>query len=113
DEKDIVYVFIGRQTYFKGFNKVIQAFLKIYPEDKNQKLLLVGNVDNIHSTHLSPEEESILENHPGIINVGWQENVNEYLSISHINVFPSTREGMPVNLMESLSMGVPVITINS
>jgi glycosyltransferase involved in cell wall biosynthesis len=30
-----------------------------------------------------------------------------------LNVFPSEREGLPVNLMESLAMGVPVVTVNS
>jgi glycosyltransferase involved in cell wall biosynthesis len=48
-----------------------------------------------------------------IFNVGWVDNVQDYLSISHVMVFPSFREGFPVCIMESLSMGVPVITINS
>ena len=28
-------------------------------------------------------------------------------------VFPSTKEGLPVNLMESICMGVPIITLDS
>ena len=111
--EDFVYTFIGRQTYFKGFDKVVRAFLQIYPQDFRQKLLLVGNKDRIHPMHLSADEAREIETHPGIIRTGWKENVEQYLAISHLNVFPSVREGLPVNLMESLAMGVPVITINS
>ena len=110
---DLVYIFIGRQTYFKGFDKVVRAFMHVYPQDFRQKLLLVGNKDRIHSTHLTDEEETEMENHPGIIQVGWREDVENFLALAHINVFPSHREGLPVNLMESLAMAVPVITINS
>ena len=48
-----------------------------------------------------------------IIGVGWQKDVQPYLSISDVLVFPSRREGVPVCLMEALAMGVPAITLNS
>lgn len=112
-EDDTVFAFVGRQTYFKGFDKVIRAFMQIYPQDARQKLLLIGSKDKIHRTHLSRREYLELQHHPGIISVGWQEDVAQYLSIAHINVFPSQREGLPVNLMESLAMGIPVITTNA
>ena len=54
-----------------------------------------------------------MSHHPAILMAGWHSDVQRYLAISHLNVFPSRREGMPVNLMESLAMGVPVITLNS
>ena len=60
-----------------------------------------------------PGFESQLTASKNIIRVGWKENVQDFLSISHVNVFPSEREGLPVNLMESLAMGVPVITSSS
>lgn len=110
---DFVFIFIGRQVHFKGFDKIIKAFLKLYDNHSNFKLILVGAKDNIHSNNLTQAEELTMKNCPGIIPVGWRENVNDYLSISDVNVFPSIREGLPVNLMESLAMGVPVITINS
>ena len=44
---------------------------------------------------------------------GWQANVADWLAIAYLCVFPSEREGMPVCLMESLAMGVPVITRDS
>jgi glycosyltransferase involved in cell wall biosynthesis len=113
EPNDFVFIFIGRQVHFKGFDKIIKAFLKLYDVHSNFKLILVGAKDNIHSNNLTPAEELTMKNCPGIIPVGWRENVSDYLSISDVNVFPSIREGLPVNLMESLAMGVPVITINS
>lgn len=110
---DFVFIFIGRQVHFKGFDKMVKAFMKLYQSHKNFKLILVGDKDNIHSNNLSLQEEAEVNKCPGIISTGWQENVNEYLNISDVNVFPSIREGLPVNLMESLAMGVPVVTINS
>lgn len=110
---DFVYVFIGRQTNFKGFDKVVRAFIETRKTHSNSKLLLVGEKDRIHPTSLKPRFEKMLKTDPSIIRVGWRENVQEYLAVSDLNVFPSEREGLPVNLMESLAMGVPVLTINS
>lgn len=112
-DDDFVFIFIGRQVHFKGFDKIVKAFMSLYDDHHNFKLILVGAKDHIHSTNLNAEEEAAMDACPGVIPVGWQENVNEYLNISDVNVFPSIREGLPVNLMESLAMGVPVITINA
>jgi glycosyltransferase involved in cell wall biosynthesis len=108
-----VFIFIGRQVHFKGFAVVARAFMKLVPERENAVLLLVGDRDPLHSSGLSTEEETALKTHPNVRSVGWVSNVAEYLALANVNVFPSEREGMPVNLMESLAMGVPVITSNS
>jgi glycosyltransferase involved in cell wall biosynthesis len=110
---DRVFIFIGRQTNFKGFDKVIRAFMRIYHSRSNYHLLLIGDKDYIHESGLSPIEESLLKQIPAIHQIGWKENIQHFLAMADINVFPSSREGLPVNLMESLAMGVPVITINS
>lgn len=113
DERAFVFIFIGRQVQFKGFAVVVRAFLKLFKEYPISRLLLVGERDPVHASGLSRAEEMLLAGHGGLINVGWQEDVEKYLAISQVNVFPSEREGMPVNLMESLAMGVPIITIDS
>ena len=110
---DCVFIFIGRQTRFKGFDKVIRAFMKIYHTKSKYHLLLLGDKDFIHESGLNEVEESLLESIPVIHQIGWMANIEHYLAIADVNVFPSKREGLPVNLMESLSMGVPVITIDS
>lgn len=112
-DTEFVYIFIGRQTNFKGFDKVVRAFLETKKTHPNSKLLLVGEKDRIHPTSLKAKFEKALKTDPSIIRVGWRENVQDYLELAHLNVFPSEREGLPVNLMESLAMGVPVLTVNS
>src|SRR5690606_27021597 len=51
-KNDFVYIFIGRQTNFKGFDKVVRAFLETKKTHPNSKLLLVGEKDRIHPTSL-------------------------------------------------------------
>jgi len=110
---DFVFTFVGRQTYFKGFGAVIRAFFILFQTCPNVRLLLVGVPDPLHPTGLTAEEEKLLRTHPGIIHGGWRNDVQNCLAISQVNVFPSEREGLPVNIMESLAMGVPVVTIAS
>lgn len=110
-DTDIVLVFVGRFVDFKGFHLVARAFNKL--ADSNIKLLLLGNKDSIHPTGLSEQEEVALFSNPNVIDVGFVNNVDDYLAITDLMVFPSVREGMPVCIMEALSMCVPVIVPDS
>jgi glycosyltransferase involved in cell wall biosynthesis len=108
-----VFIFVGRYVYYKGFDLVVRAFLKFVQDQPEARLLLVGARDPLHATGLSADEERRLKEAPQILDLGWQSEVEKYLAISHIMLFPSEREGMPVSVMESLAMGVPVITRDS
>lgn len=111
--KDFVLVFTGRFTAFKGFNKVIKALMSLVDEYKDIKLLIIGGEDPVHKTGLTKEETDFYKNSPYVKNIGFTPDVNLYLSIADLFVFPSEKEGMPVCIMEALAMGVPVITSNS
>jgi len=113
NDRDFVFIFIGRQTHFKGFHLVIRAFMQVYHSKSNFKLLLVGEKDRIHPSGLNATEDELMQLIPAIINVGWKKNVNDYLALADVNVFPSKREGLPVNLMESMAMGVPIIAVDT
>jgi glycosyltransferase involved in cell wall biosynthesis len=106
----IVFAFIGRRVQFKGFDLTVHAFLDFAEKDPNVRLLLLGTHDPLHPTGLTEKEEELASKSPQIIDLGWQAQVQKYLSITHVVVFPSQREGVPVCLMEALAMGVPVIT---
>lgn len=112
---DFVLMYTGRFTFFKGFGLVIKAFK--YIEDKglikNVKLILAGGTDEIHNNGLNREQEYYFENAKNIIKIGFTGEVDKYLSITDLFVFPSNKEGMPVSIMEAVAMGVPVLTLNS
>ena len=110
---EFIFVFTGRLVHFKGFDLVVRCFLNHLKGFPNSKLLVIGDFDEIHPSGLNESEYSLFLNNDSIIKVGWVNNVQDYLSISNVMVFPSSREGFPVCLMESLSMGLPIITINS
>lgn len=114
DVKDFVITFTGRFVSFKGFDLVIQSFLKLNKlKPSTFKLVLIGGNDPIHKTGLSAEEELAYLDCSNIIKVGFTNEVEKYLSISDVFLFPSLKEGMPVCIIEALAMGVPVITANS
>ena len=107
---DIVFVFVGRFARFKGFDLTTRAFLRVAADNPRLRLLLVGVVDPLHTTGLTETEELARRDCPRITDVGYQSDVRQFLAASDAMVFPSTREGVAVCLMESLAMGVPAIT---
>ncbi len=108
-----VFTFVGRFTKHKGFDVTARAFLAMAEHDPNVRLLLIGDYDPIHPSGLTPDEEEALKTSSQVVDVGWQTEVEKFLAIAHVMVFPSLREGMPVCLMEALAMGIPVITTNT
>ena len=115
DSEDFVLMFTGRFVGFKGFDLVIKAFQYIEEKEliKNIKLILVGGKDKAHKNGLNEVEEEYLSNTKNIIKIGFTNSVENYLSITDLFVFPSTKEGMSVAIMEALAMGVPVVTLDS
>jgi len=110
---EVVFAFVGRLVDFKGFHLVVRSFLEISKTQKNVKLIICGDYDKYHASGLTDAEMELAIQHEKIIFLGWTNSVEDYLCVTDSIVFPSEREGVPVNLMEALSMGVPVITCDS
>jgi glycosyltransferase involved in cell wall biosynthesis len=111
--EECVLIYVGRLASFKGFDRTVRAFNQICERGARVRLVVLGTFDALHPSGLSEEEVATMEKNNRVILAGWQANVADWLSIADLCVFPSEREGMPVCLMESLSMGVPVITANT
>ncbi len=111
-DNDFVLSYTGRFVEFKGYGKVIKAFNLVCEtnEDLKIKLILIGGPDPMHSSGLTEKEELEIIKNPNIILNGFSSDVAKYLSITDVFVFPSVKEGIPVCILEALSMGVPVIT---
>lgn len=110
-DTDFIYGFIGRLVGDKGINELIRAFSIISKENKNAKLLLVGQFEN----NLDPLDVATLEeikSNSNILHVGFQKDVRPFLKTMNVFVFPSYREGLATVLMETGAMSVPAICSN-
>jgi glycosyltransferase involved in cell wall biosynthesis len=108
-----VITYTGRFVEFKGFDLVYHSFVKLLEEFPGEVvLLLIGGRDPIHSTGLTEQEEIDLFKNVSIVSVGYTSEVEKYLAITDVFLFPSKKEGLPVCIVEALAMGVPVITLD-
>ena len=54
---------------------------------------MIGDFDEIHPSGLSESDYSLFLNNDSILKIGWVNNVQDYLSVCNVMVFPSSREG--------------------
>lgn len=107
-----VLLYVGRKVAFKGFSTAVRAFWAVRDRGLDARLVVIGDADPVHDSGLSSAETMRYDNDHQICDLGWRQDVPRYLAIADLTVIPSIREGMPVAMMESLSMGVPVVTSN-
>lgn len=109
-EKDVVFIFVGRLTADKGVNELLDAFLKIEKKYLYTKLLILGGIDNQDS--LQPKLIKQAKESKNIIFTGSVSNVEEYYAAADIFVAPSYREGFGLVVIEAEAMGLPAIVSN-
>ncbi|PWH82400.1 glycosyltransferase family 1 protein [Algibacter marinivivus] len=111
---NIEFVFVARLIREKGINLYIEAAKKLKSKYPQAKFHILGK-----SPQGSPSaiDNTILENENKkgtIIQHGWVNNVQEFLSDCHVFVLPTFyREGVPRSILEALSIGMPIITTNT
>lgn len=102
------FCFVGRMVGDKGINELVQAFVRLYEDNKQVRLLLVGAFEKALDPVL-PQTEEYIYHHPGIRFVGFQSDVRPLLVASDALAFPSYREGFPNVVMQAGAMGLPSI----
>jgi len=103
-----VFTYVGRLLKDKGTEELITSFVKLNSLLPHVHLLLIGRYEEDRDP-LPQEIRSRIDSHPAIHAVGFQSDVRPYLSMSHVFVFPSYREGFPNVVLQALCMGLPVI----
>jgi glycosyltransferase involved in cell wall biosynthesis len=108
DQRDFVFVFVGRLVSDKGVNETVEAFQLLQKETTDVKLLLVGDYET-HLDPLLPQTLQAINLNKAIITTGFQADVRPFLAISNVLVFPSYREGFPNVVMQAGAMSLPSI----
>lgn len=105
-ETDLVIGTIGRCVEQKNQKRVIEIFQDFHKENKNSKLVLVGEGPLEDDLKLQVKRLGI-EN--VVIFTGSIENTNEIYSAFDCFLFPSLYEGLGIVLVEAQTNGLPCI----
>lgn len=107
-QRDKIIGYIGNFSKLKGVHNLIEAIKIIDNDDKTIKFMFIG------SGQLNEEIEklsTIPHFRNRIILHGWVEHstIPDYLNMLKILVLPSSTEGLPNILLESMACGTPVL----
>lgn len=107
---DFVLIYIAELNKNKNQIFLVNAMKKIIEKYPNVHLLLAGK-DSYNGYYQSITlKENLGDN---IHFLGFRSDIPQLLEISDISVSSSLREGLPVNIMEAMCAGVPVIAVNA
>lgn len=107
-KSDFVLSCIARLDKNKNQGFLISALEKLIQEHNNIHLLLVGPDECNGIYHKIVEEKKL---HDNVHFLGNRDDVANILHISDVVVSASSREGLPVNVIEALTCSLPVVAI--
>lgn len=108
------FIGVGRLSYEKGFDRLIDAFAQITEQCPDWNLLIIGdgpekpNLQNTADKHGSTERITF----PGWIESPWSVIPQAIPPTASIAVLPSRYEGFPNALLEAMSQGIAPIAFD-
>jgi len=102
---DIVY--LGRLTYQKNPIRLINIAEKLKGKFSNFKMAIIGTGDMLDDVKLEIEKANLQDN---VFCLGFMRNAYKLLRQSQLMIMTSRFEGTPMVALESLALGVPIVT---
>lgn len=109
NKDDYVLICIGELNKNKNQIMQIEAMKELVKENSKIKLLIVGRGPLKELYIQKIKEYNLQEN---VFLLGYRTDIPKLLKISNCLLATSRREGLPVNVMEAMIAGLPVIATN-
>jgi len=103
---DPVLVHVGRFTHAKDHDTLLQAFAKIR-RHRPASLVLVGDGEDEARVRARTRELGL---EADVIFTGFTRNPYRYLARATVSVLTSRFEGLPNALIESMALGIPIVS---
>ncbi len=98
-----VFIHVARHHPVKNHERMFKTFQRLSDEGINYQLIVIGDYYD--------EYEDRYKNHKQIHLIGPRTNIGDYMILADYFVLTSDKEGLPLSLLEAMSMGViPVCT---
>lgn len=105
EQEPVHFLFIGRIMKEKGVDELFEAIRRLRKEGSTAQFDFIGwYEDDYQEVVESMQRDGLLIYH------GFQQDVRPYIEKAHCVILPSYHEGMSNTLLESASMGRPLIT---
>ena len=111
--KQLNVLFPGRIIKEKGIIELVSACKDLWNDGYKFKLNINGRIDKENKSSLNPKELWALSKNKNIVIKGYSENMKLVYLKTDIVVLPSWREGLSKALLESASVGLPIITTDT
>lgn len=99
----IVFLHVARHHPVKNHDRMFNTFQRLSNEGIDYQLIVIGDHYDIY--------EKQFRFHKQIHLIGARTNIGDYMSFADFFVLTSDKEGLPLSLLEAMSMGViPVCT---
>ncbi|MER2173334.1 MAG: glycosyltransferase family 4 protein [Carnobacterium sp.] len=103
---EFLLIYVGELSKRKNQNLAISMMKNVIQTIPQAKLLLVGDGE-LREQYAQQIRDLHLEDN--VFLLGYRTNVDQLMSISDIVISTSTQEGLPVNLLEAMGTGLPII----
>ncbi|HEY5498797.1 MAG TPA: glycosyltransferase [Bacteroidales bacterium] len=107
DKSTKVFTAIGNYSSFKNFIMLAEAFKELEAAGCNLILLLIGGGRSCDQKNYAEVAGIKVAN---TFQLGLKDNVADYLGCSDALIMSSTKEGMPLVVLEALSIGLPIVS---
>ncbi len=107
-DDDFVLTCIGRLDKNKNQGFLIEVIRELITQYPNIHLLLVGP-DEFNGKY-QEQAKDVLNN---VHFLGYRNDIPQLLKITDVSVSSSLREGLPVNILEAMASGIPVVATNA
>ncbi len=109
--KEKIFITVGRLSYIKGWDFLIDSFKIFLDFCPNSKLYFIGSVEDSHKIIKYCSDKLIAQN---IVLVGRKDThtLAKYLNASDVFLMGSITEGWPTAMVEAIACGLPVVSTN-
>ena len=106
EDADFVMIYPAELNWNKNQILIINAMEKLVKKYSNFKVLLPG-IDSYKNHYQEIVREKGLNNN--ILFLGYRKDIPKLLKISNLALATSHREGLPLNVMEAMYVGLPIV----
>jgi len=107
DENDVIIGIPARLNPVKDIPTLLSAFAKAKEKNKNLKLLIGGDGEDMQKLKAQASKLKISDS---VAFLGWVEDVPRFFSVCDIDVLCSISESFPYSILEGIREGCAVIT---